>query len=1055
MSLLTKIFGSKHDRDIKRIHPQVDEINEIYQTLRDLSDGELRAKTDKFKTQINEATVEVRAELTQLTALLHGESETNGVERPEIESKLSTEELRNQVAELEKEERQTIKETLDAILPEAFAVVRETCRRLCGQTWNVVGHPIKWDMVPYDVQLIGGIVLHEGKISEMATGEGKTLVATLPLYLNALAGKGAHLVTVNDYLARRDCEWMGKIFEFLGLRAAFITNDMNPPQRREAYSADITYGTNNEFGFDYLRDNMAVRPEDQVQRGHYFAIVDEVDSVLVDEARTPLIISGPVEQSVDQYDAMKPRVDKLVNAQTQLVNRLMSEAEKLLQNEKTEYEAGVKLLQVQRGAPKNKRFMKLLQEAGTKKLIHRVESDYLRDKKMHELDEDLYFAIDEKAHTIDTTEKGRDYLSPNEPEMFVLPDLGEKMHALNTDETLPIDEKEKRKAELTKEYAEKSDRVHSISQLLRAYSLYEKDVEYVVNEGKVLIVDEFTGRLMPGRRYSDGLHQALEAKEGVRVEGETQTLATITLQNYFRMYHKLAGMTGTAETEAGEFWEIYKLDVTVIPTNQPIRRQDDEDQIYRTRREKYNAVIEDIAKLHEKKHPVLVGTISVEVSETLSRMLKRKGIPHKVLNAKYHQQEAEIVSLAGQPGAVTIATNMAGRGTDIKLGKGVVLAPENHQCALKYNENDSKPVCPHLDEYKCREAVPCGLHIIGTERHEARRIDRQLRGRSGRQGDPGSSRFYLSLEDDLMRLFGSERIAAVMDRLGAEEGEVITHGMVTRSIERAQKRVEGHNFSIRKHLLEYDDVMNKQRTVIYNQRAQALRGENLRDEVLQMIDNYIAGKVGLYCGSPHTDEWDWDGLQNFFQRIFLAALPEGLRTRSELTAADVQETLSQQARAAYEHKETFVSPKIMRQIERLATLRAIDEKWREHLYEMDQLKEGINLRAYGQKDPLLEYKSEGFRMFEEMLGQVDEQIIETVFKTQVVEPPPVRRRMPQQLATVHQSSAGMGFQGASAAPTAPPAGKRQPIVVDEKIGRNDPCPCGSGKKYKKCHGVEA
>ena len=1055
MSLLTKIFGSKHDRDIKRIHPQVDEINEIYQTLRDLSDGELRAKTDKFKTQINEATAEVRAELTQLTALLHGESETNGVERPEIESKLSTEELRNQVAELEKEERQTIKETLDTILPEAFAVVRETCRRLCGQTWNVVGHPIIWDMVPYDVQLIGGIVLHEGKISEMATGEGKTLVATLPLYLNALAGKGAHLVTVNDYLARRDCEWMGKIFEFLGLRAAFITNDMNPPQRREAYSADITYGTNNEFGFDYLRDNMAVRPEDQVQRGHYFAIVDEVDSVLVDEARTPLIISGPVEQSVDQYDAMKPRVDKLVNAQTQLVNRLMSEAEKLLQNEKTEYEAGVKLLQVQRGAPKNKRFMKLLQEAGTKKLIHRVESDYLRDKKMHELDEDLYFAIDEKAHTIDTTEKGRDYLSPNEPEMFVLPDLGEKMHALNTDETLPIDEKEKRKAELTKEYAEKSDRVHSISQLLRAYSLYEKDVEYVVNEGKVLIVDEFTGRLMPGRRYSDGLHQALEAKEGVRVEGETQTLATITLQNYFRMYHKLAGMTGTAETEAGEFWEIYKLDVTVIPTNQPIRRQDDEDQIYRTRREKYNAVIEDIAKLHEKKHPVLVGTISVEVSETLSRMLKRKGIPHKVLNAKYHQQEAEIVSLAGQPGAVTIATNMAGRGTDIKLGKGVVLAPENHQCALKYNENDSKPVCPHLDEYKCREAVPCGLHIIGTERHEARRIDRQLRGRSGRQGDPGSSRFYLSLEDDLMRLFGSERIAAVMDRLGAEEGEVITHGMVTRSIERAQKRVEGHNFSIRKHLLEYDDVMNKQRTVIYNQRAQALRGENLRDEVLQMIDNYIAGKVGLYCGSPHADEWDWDGLQNFFQRIFLAALPEGLRTRSELTAADVQETLSQQARAAYEHKETFVSPKIMRQIERLATLRAIDEKWREHLYEMDQLKEGINLRAYGQKDPLLEYKSEGFRMFEEMLGQVDEQIIETVFKTQVVEPPPVRRRMPQQLATVHQSSAGMGFQGASAAPTAPHAGKRQPIVVDEKIGRNDPCPCGSGKKYKKCHGVEA
>ncbi|MDZ7362848.1 MAG: preprotein translocase subunit SecA [candidate division KSB1 bacterium] len=1057
MSLLTKIFGSKHERDIKRMRPMVARINEIYETLQELSDDALRAKTDKFKKQIAEATAEVREELVKLNALLRGENEAfsgNGVDRPEDELQLTTEELRNQIAGLEQEERQIIKETLDAILPEAYAVVKETCRRLCGQTWHVVGHPIKWDMVPYDVQLIGGIVLHEGKIAEMATGEGKTLVATMPLYLNALAGKGVHLVTVNDYLARRDCEWMGKIFEFLGLRAAYITNDMNPQQRRDAYNADITYGTNNEFGFDYLRDNMAVRPEDQVQRGHYFAIVDEVDSVLIDEARTPLIISGPVEQSVDQYDAMKPRVDRLVNAQTQLVNRLMSEAEKLLE-EGREYDAGVKLLQVQRGAPKNKRFMKLLQEAGTKKLIHRVESDYLRDKRMHELDEELYFAIDEKAHTIDTTEKGREFLSPNEPEMFVLPDLGERMHQLNTDTTLAVEEKEKLKAELIKEYAEKSDRVHSIAQLLRAYSLYEKDVEYVVNDGKVVIVDEFTGRLMPGRRYSDGLHQALEAKEGVRVEGETQTLATITLQNYFRMYHKLAGMTGTAETEAGEFWEIYKLDVVVIPTNEPVRRMDYDDQIYRTRREKYNAVIDEIAEMHEKKRPVLVGTISVEVSETLSRMLKRKGIPHKVLNAKYHQQEAEIVALAGQPGAVTIATNMAGRGTDIKLGKGVVLAPSNHQCALIPSLKNSQPLCPHLDEYKCRENVPCGLHIIGTERHEARRIDRQLRGRSGRQGDPGSSRFYLSLEDDLMRLFGSERIAAVMDRLGAEEGEVITHGMVTRSIERAQKRVEGHNFSIRKHLLEYDDVMNKQRTVIYSQRAQALRGENLRDQVLQMIETYIQEKVGLYCGGHHVEEWDWEGLQNSFQRVFLVSMPEGLRTRLGLQADDLRQALVEEARAAYARKETFVSPKIMRQIERLATLRAIDEKWREHLYEMDQLKEGINLRAYGQKDPLLEYKSEGFRMFEEMLGQIDEQILETIFKTQVVEPPPVRRRVPQQISTVHQSSIGMGFQGQPQ--QAPPAGKRQPRVVDEreKIGRNEPCWCGSGKKYKKCHGAEA
>jgi preprotein translocase subunit SecA len=1056
MSLLTKIFGSKHERDIKRIRPIVAQINEIYETLHDLPDGELRAKTDQFKAQIAEATAEVRAELFKLNAFLRGETEGisgNGVDgrEAEPEPQLTTEELREKIAARENEERQIIKETLDAILPEAYAVVKETCRRLCGQTWNVVGHPVKWEMVPFDVQLLGGIVLHEGKIAEMATGEGKTLVATLPLYLNALAGKGAHLVTVNDYLARRDCEWMGKIFEFLGLRPAFITNDMNPPQRRDAYNADITYGTNNEFGFDYLRDNMAVRPEDQVQRGHYFAIVDEVDSVLVDEARTPLIISGPVEQSIDQYDAMKPRVERLVNTQTQLVNRLMSEAEKLLEEQK-EYEAGIKLLQVQRGAPKNKRFMKLLQEAGTKKLIHRVESDYLRDKRMHELDEELYFAIDEKAHTIDTTERGREFLSPNEPEMFVLPDLGERMNALNADNDLSVEEKERRKAEFMKEYSEKSDRVHSISQLLRAYSLYEKDVEYVVNEGKVLIVDEFTGRLMPGRRYSDGLHQALEAKEGVRVEGETQTLATITLQNYFRMYKKLAGMTGTAETEAGEFWEIYKLDVVVIPTNETVRRIDHEDQIYRTRREKYNAVIDEIAEMHSHKRPVLVGTVSVEVSETLSRMLKRKGIPHKVLNAKYHQQEAEIVSLAGQPGAVTIATNMAGRGTDIKLGKGVVL---HENCALKKVKPGIEP-CPHLEEYKCYESVPCGLHIIGTERHEARRIDRQLRGRSGRQGDPGSSRFYLSLEDDLMRLFGSERIASVMDRLGAEEGEVITHRMVTRSIERAQKRVEGHNFSIRKHLLEYDDVMNKQRTVVYNRRGHALRGENLREEILQMVDAYIQDKVILYAAGHHPDEWDWEGLQNAFQRLFLARMPEGLHQRPGLNQQDLAEALIKAAHEAYERKEAMVTPKIMRQIERLATLRAIDEKWREHLYEMDHLKEGINLRAYGQKDPLLEYKGEGFRMFEEMIGQMDEQVLEAIFKAQVqMEPQPARRRMPQQLMTVHQASTGMGFEGPSRPQQAQPAGKRQPVVVGERIGRNDPCPCGSGKKYKKCHGAEA
>jgi preprotein translocase subunit SecA len=1054
MNLLTKIFGSKHERDIKRLWPIVAKINEIYETLHDLPDSEVKAKTDKFKAQIAEATAEVREELFKLNTILRGETDAisgDGVNGHEPERQMTTEELRARVTELEKQERQIIREALDAILPEAYATVKEVCRRLCSQRWKVVEHEIEWDMIPFDVQLLGGIVLHEGKISEMATGEGKTLVATMPLYLNALAGKGVHLVTVNDYLARRDCEWMGKIFEFLGLRAEYITNDMNPAQRRERYNADITYGTNNEFGFDYLRDNMAVRLEDQVQRVHYFAIIDEVDSVLIDEARTPLIISGPVEQSIDQYDAMKPRVERLVNAQTQLVNRLMSEAEKVLQ-EGNEYEAGIKLLQVQRGAPKNKKFMKMLQEVGTKKLIHRVESDFLRDKRMHEIDEDLYFAIDEKQHTIDMTEKGREHLSPNDPEMFVLPDLGDKLHAINTDSTLSVEEKERRKEELTKEYAEKSDRVHSISQLLRAYSLFERDVEYVVSDGKVLIVDEFTGRLMPGRRYSDGLHQALEAKEGVRVEGETQTLATITLQNYFRMYHKLAGMTGTAETESAEFWDIYKLDVVVIPTNEPVRRIDYDDQIYRTRREKYNAVIDEIDEMHKRKRPVLVGTISVEVSETLSRMLKRKGIPHSVLNAKYHQQEAEIVARAGQPGAVTIATNMAGRGTDIKLGKGVVVHPN---CALIQLRSGGES-CPHLEEYNCYANVPCGLHIIGTERHEARRIDRQLRGRSGRQGDPGSSRFYLSLEDDLMRLFGSERIAAVMDRLGAQEGEVITHRMVTRSIERAQKRVEAHNFSIRKHLLEYDDVMNQQRTVIYDRRSHALRGENLRDEILEMIDAYIGDKVELYAGNQYADAWDWEGLQNSFQRLFLASIPEDLRNRTGLQQQDLHDELVKAAHAAYERKERQITPKFMRQLERLAMLRAIDEKWREHLYEMDQLKEGINLRAYGQKDPLLEYKSEGFRMFQEMLAQIDEQVLELIFKAQIAEPQPARRRMPQQVEAVHQSAVGMGFEGPARPQQAAQAGKRQPRVVDEKekIGRNEPCWCGSGKKYKKCHGAE-
>jgi len=1059
-NLITKLFGSKHDRDIKRIQPFVDEINEHFASLRELSDDALRAKTAHFKEHIAERTKELRDEIARISATLRGETEDlggngrDGAPEPErAEGVTRSDVLREELLRLEDEERGTIREVLDEILPDAFAVVKETCRRLCGKSWKVVEHEIEWDMVPFDVQLIGGIVLHEGKISEMATGEGKTLVATMPLYLNALAGKGVHLVTVNDYLARRDCEWMGKIFEFLGLRAMFITNDMNPAQRREAYGADITYGTNNEFGFDYLRDNMAVRPEDQVQRGHYFAIIDEVDSVLVDEARTPLIISGPVEQNIEQYNEMKPRVARLIDAQTHLVNKFVADAEKLLE-EKNEYEAGIKLLAAQRGAPKNKRLQKVLQEVGAKKLMRQVENDYIRDKKMPEIDEQLYFAIDEKQHTIDLTEIGRDYLAPHDKEMFVLPDLSERMHEIDSNENFSVDEKERRKEELQKEYTSKSENLHSISQLLSAYSLFERDVEYVVSDGKVLIVDEFTGRLMPGRRYSDGLHQALEAKESVKVEGETQTLATITLQNYFRMYSKLAGMTGTAETEASEFWEIYKLDVVVIPTNEAVRRIDYEDQIYRTKREKFSAVIEEIADMHSRKRPVLVGTISVEVSETLSRMLKRKAVPHKVLNAKYHKEEAEIVSRAGQPGSVTIATNMAGRGTDIKLGPGVVVHPN---CALV--KLVGRDVCPHLEEYNCYEKVPCGLHIIGTERHEARRIDRQLRGRSGRQGDPGSSRFYLCLEDDLMRLFGSDRIAGIMDRLGAEEGEVITHSMVTRSIERAQKRVEGHNFQIRKHLLEYDDVMNQQREVIYDRRGHALRGDNLRDELLSMIDEVISEKVDAYTDAEeYAEGWDWDGLRNSYQKLFIAPMPFDLEKDAALKADELKEKLREAGRAAYTQKEQALSAPVMRQVERFAMLRIIDERWREHLYEMDQMKEGIGLRAYGQKDPLIEYKTEGFRMFKEMLGMINEQVIELLFKAQVaMEPAPMRRRMPQQVTTVHRASTGMGFESAGIAPPRAPeqqrAGKRQPIVVEEKIGRNDPCPCGSGKKYKKCHGA--
>lgn len=1049
-NFLTKIFGSKHERDVKRITPLVHKINAYYQQYHELSDDELRFQTIEFKNLIQQRVGEIQSRLLELEEQLRrdvGEDET-----------IDADAIRAEIQQLKKEEKAANEEVLLQILPQAYAVAKEACRRLVGKSWSVTDIEITWDMIPFDVQLIGGVVLHEGKIAEMATGEGKTLVATMPLYLNALSGKGAHLVTVNDYLARRDCEWMGKIYETLGLTSAYIVNDMNPPERQRAYNADITYGTNNEFGFDYLRDNMAIRVEDLVQRKHHYAIIDEVDSVLIDEARTPLIISGPVEQSTQKFDEVKPRVAQLVRSQTNLVNSMIAEAEKLL-NEDKEYEAGIKLLQASRGAPKNKRLTKILHEPGTKKLIHQVEMDYLRDKRLHELDEELYYSIDEKTNVIDLTEKGREALSPHDPEMFVLPDLAVEFERIDREH--PDDEKARLEAKdrLEREHAEKSERIHNISQLLRAYSLFERDVEYVVtDDGKVMIVDEFTGRLMPGRRYSDGLHQAIEAKEGVKIEQETQTLATITLQNFFRLYTKLAGMTGTAETEAHELWQIYKLDVVVIPTNEPIRRKDYNDQIYRTKREKYNAVINEIIEMHKKNRPVLVGTISVEVSETLSRMLKRAGIKHSVLNAKYHKEEAQIVSRAGQPGTVTIATNMAGRGTDIKLGRGVVMCDGG--CYLV--QTNGRPIPDGINLEECEADVPCGLHIIGTERHESRRIDRQLRGRSGRQGDPGSSRFYLSLEDDLMRLFGSERIAGVMDRLGIEEGEVIQHPMITRSIERAQKRVEMHNFEIRKHLLEYDDVMNQQREVIYRMRAEALQGRNLRDQILDMMDQIIEDRVEAHIGdAKYLEDWDWVGLNNDLQRIMLMTSPyRGVEdVATSLTKEMLIDAIRQKAIDHYKRRTQVIGEKKMRQLERLALLQVIDTCWREHLYEMDQLKEGIGLRAYGQKDPLIEYKTEGFRAFTDMLARINEGVLELIFKAQIREEVPFApRRRAVPMRAVHDSSDGLGYRSVpAAAPEAPPgapvpAGKKIPVVVGQKIGRNDPCPCGSGKKYKKCHG---
>jgi preprotein translocase subunit SecA len=900
--LLTKIVGNKHQREWKRAQPTIRRINELCDTLDSLTDEELAAKTPEFRQR-----------------LVDGAS-------------------------------------VDDLMEEAFAVVKQVCKRAIGHEYEVAGQAETWNMIPYDVQIFGGIMLHRGRIAEMATGEGKTLVAIAPVYLNALTGGGVHLVTVNDYLARRDADWMGPIYARLGLSVGCIQNDLDSDQRRVEYAYDVTYGTNNEFGFDYLRDNMAIRSEDQVQRGFHFAIVDEVDSVLIDEARTPLIISGPVSASDrDRYFVeLKPTVEQLVRRQRELCNGFVQEAAaKINDGDNDErYDAARLLLLVERGMPKNKRLLRLYKESGVQKAIRRVEADYMREKQLHVLDEELFFAIDEKQHTVGLSDKGIATLSEKDRELFLLPDVAELIGAVDDradlDAAAKLDEKER----IEHEAALNSAKVHCINQLLRAYSLYERDVEYVVQGGKVMIVDTFTGRLMPGRRWSDGLHQAVEAKEGVRVEGENQTLATITLQNYFRMYEKLAGMTGTAETEASEFYEIYKLDVQVIPTNVPVVREDMHDQIYRTRREKYNAVVNEIAALHAKGQPLLIGTVSVDVSETLSRMLRRRKVPHNVLNAKFHAQEAEIVRGAGQRGAVTIATNMAGRGTDIKLGEGVVELG--------------------------------GLFIMGTERHEARRIDRQLRGRSGRQGDPGASRFYLSLEDDLMRLFGSERIANIMDRLGVEEGEVIEHPMVTRSIERAQRKVEERNFEMRKRLLEYDDVMNRQREVVYDRRAQALRGDDLRGEMLHMLDEEAEAIVDQHVDPKlHPEQWGWDAMQAELARVFLVKPEFPMREDPRVKREAVLEHARAFTLKAYEEREELFTPGLMRQIERMIYLQTVDRLWKDHLYEMDQLKSGIGLRGYGQRDPLLEYKKEGFEMFVRMLGQLNREVLSVLFRVRL------------------------------------------------------------------------
>ena len=1126
-SLIKTIFGDKAARDLKESQPLVETVKAEFAKLEALSNDDLRAKTVDFKQRIADR---IKEEQAQLDAL---RKEIDEDPRMDIHAR---ETRYQEIDKLEEKIIVKIEEALMDILPEAFAVVKETARRLkenkelrvratdfdrelaakregiriegddaiWSNTWIAAGNPVTWDMVHYDVQLIGGIALHKGKISEMGTGEGKTLVATLPVFLNALAGRGVHLVTVNDYLSKRDSEWMGPLYEFHGLRVDCIDkHEPNSAARRAAYMADITFGTNNEYGFDYLRDNMAHAPNALVQRKHHFAIVDEVDSVLIDDARTPLIISGPTPRGeIHQFDEYKPKVERLCNAQRQLVTKLIAEAKESLKGLETNSvskenleKGGMAILRAFRGLPKNSALIKFLSEPGVRALLQKTEAYYLQDqqKEMPKVDAELYFNIDEKHNSIELAEKGVDLISAdsNDPQFFILTDVGSLIAEIEKSGA-SVEERAKRKDEVLLEFGIKSERVHTVTQLIRAYALYENNVEYVVMDGKVKIVDEQTGRILEGRRYSDGLHQAIESKENVKVEAATQTYATVTLQNYFRMYHKLAGMTGTAETEAQELWDIYKLDVMVIPTNRPVVRKDNEDMVFKTKREKYNAAIDEIVALQNAGRPVLVGTTTVEVSELVSRMLTMRNIKHNVLNAKQHAREADIVLHAGQSGTVTIATNMAGRGTDIKLGAGVKDAG--------------------------------GLAIVGTEKHESRRVDRQLRGRSGRQGDPGSSQFYISLEDDLMRMFGSERISKLMDRLGLKEGEVIQHSMVTASIERAQKKVEENNFGIRKRLLEYDDVMNKQRQVIYKRRHNALFGERLKLDVLNMFHDVATDLVEQYHGEADFEGFQMDlfrklimdspideaGFKNgksddLIEKVFRGAM-DNYQRRGAQTAAQALPVISDvflNQGAQYENivvpitdgtKTMQVVTNLQRayksecrdlvdSIERYITLAIIDNEWKEHLREMDDLRRNVQNASIEQKDPLLIYKLESFKLFDAMVVRISGEVVSFLVRAglpsaqphvqQAQAPRPPQQKLQTsrtetpQFAGASRSNQSVPSAQRGPAPTGapamrgpmPPQGPRRqqitPVRVEKKVGRNDPCPCGSGKKFKQCHGQDA